>query len=210
MRDANDVGNFSRRDTLRVLGMAGAAAMELRSQTPDNRSKPLRRVISTRKPLFVLEGGRAMWNLLPEEFRPYCAVMFGAGSGVSRGTARLPLFDELAKFQAAGIPVIISVQGDEADTTPTRLETIAKAFDEFPNLIGCRACELSCGPGFTAPERRNLIDLIQLCGQHRALINWQDMGYPYQRDHIFTEAGRDSELFNALQERRFGGPDGEE
>jgi hypothetical protein len=139
-----------------------------------------------------------MWNLLPEEFRPYCAMMMGAGSGVATAGARLPLFGELEKLQAAGIPVVISVQGDEADTTPTRLDTISKAFDEFPNLIGCRACELSCGPGFTPPERRNLIDLIHLCGQHRALINWQDMGYPYQREHIFMQAGRDKELFDAL------------
>ncbi len=190
--------SISRRDTLRVLGMAGAAVMEMKSQPSADKLKPLRRVISARKPLFVLEGGQAMWNLLPEEFRPYCAVMFAAGSGVSKGTARLPLFDELAKYQAAGIPVMLTVQNDEADSPPTRLETIVKAFEEFPNLIGFRACELSCGPGLTASERRNLIDLIHLCGQHRALLNWQDMGYPYQRDHIFTQAGRDRELFDAL------------
>ena len=182
--------SLSRRDTLQLLGMAGAAAMEVRSQPPANRTGPLRRVISTKKPLFVLEGGRPMWNLLPEEFRPYCAMLMTAGSGVSEGRSRLPFFDELAKFQAAGIPVVISVQGDEADTTPTPFETIVKAFEEFPNLIGCRACELSCGPGLTAPERRNLIDLIHLCGQHRALINWQDMGYPYQREHIIMLARR--------------------
>ncbi len=137
-----------------------------------------------------------MWSLLPEDFRPYCAVMMAAGSGVSTS----PLFDELAKLQDAGIPVVISVQGDEVDSPPTRLETIAKAFEKFPNLIGCRACELSCGPGLTPPERRNLIDLIRLCGQHRALLHWQDMGYPYQREHIFMQAGRDRELFSALVE----------
>ncbi|MFN0167339.1 MAG: glycoside hydrolase family 98 domain-containing protein [Bryobacteraceae bacterium] len=181
----------SRRDLLQMLATAhfacglGKAAI-----------KPLRRVVSTKRPLILVEGGRPMWKLLPEDFRPYCAVMMAAGSGLSTS----PLFDELAKLQAAGIPVVISVQGDEADSPPTRLDTIAKAFEEFPNLIGCRACELSCGPGMTAPERRNLIDLIRLCGQHRALINWQDMGYPYQREHIFMQAGRDREMFNALLE----------
>jgi Glycosyl hydrolase family 98 C-terminal domain len=37
-----------------------------------------------------------------------------------------------------------------------------------------------------------------LCGHYRALINWQDMGYPYEREHIFMAAGRDRVLFNAL------------
>lgn len=197
----------SRRDILQMLGRAGAASVAcglgieaggVQSQPPANRVKPLRRLISTKQPLFIVEGGRPMWNLLPEEFRPYCAVLYGGGTGVSTGRSRLPLFDELQKAQAAGIPVFLSVQGDEFDVIPTPMETIVKAFKEFPNVIGCRSCELSCGPGFSASERRYLIDLIQLCGQYRALINWQDMGYPYQREHIFMQAGRDSELFNAL------------
>lgn len=199
MRDPNDrIGKPGRRDVLQLLGMAGVPWGA--GKATDARTKPLRRIISPKKPLFMLEGGSQMWNLLPEEFRPHCAVMMHGGSGVSEAGARLPLFDELAKLQAAGIPVVITVQVDEADSPPTRLDTIAKAFDEFPNLIGCRACELSCGAGFNPPERRNLIDLIHLCGEHRALLNWQDMGYPYQREHIFMQAGRDRELFDALVE----------
>ena len=186
--------DYNRRDILRMAGLAsipfGLAGASV--------AKPPRRVISANKPLFVVEGGSQMWNLLPEEFRSHCAVLAFGGSGVSAGGSSPPFFDELRKAQAAGIPVILSVQGDEADAPPTRLEAIAKAFEEFPNLIGCRACELSCGPGLTAPERRNLIDLIHLCGRHGGLLNWQDMGYPYQREHIFMQAGRDRELFDAL------------
>lgn len=174
------------------LGSAGAAGLATGTV------RPLRRSISAANPLYVLEGGTAMWNLLPGPFRRYCAMMIAAGSGNSADGSRLSLFRELEKLRAAGIPVFISVQGDEADVIPTRIDAIVEALKEFPNLIGCRAAELSCGPGFTAPERRNIIDLINVCGEHRALLNWQDMGFPYQRDHIFTDAGRDRELFDAL------------
>ena len=177
---------INRRVALQALIAAGARA----SASP---TSP-RRVIDSRNPLFVLEGGLEMWNLLPQEFCSHCAVMIHAG------LAEGPLFIELEKYQAAGVPVIISVQGDEADAPFTPLSLVARALDSFPTLIGCRACELSCGPGLTAKERRNLIDLIRLCGQKRALITWQDMGYPYQREHIFMQAGRDPELFRALSE----------
>ncbi|MCX6620168.1 MAG: hypothetical protein NTY38_03650, partial [Acidobacteria bacterium] len=186
MHNLGNLAGKSRRDILQMLGMAGVAGAQ--RGFAKAKAKPPRRAISTKRPLFLLEGGIPMWNLLPADFRAYCAVMFGAGSGAG-------LRSELARFRDAGIPVVISVQNDEADNRPTPLETVASAFDEFPNLIGCRACELSCGPGLTAPERRNLIDLIRLCGRYRAQLHWQDMGYPYQLGHVFMEAGRDPELF---------------
>lgn len=177
-------GNIGRRAAIQALALGAAAA--------GFHPAPVRRRIDARHPLFVLEGGMPMWNLLPGEFRTHCAMMIHAG------TDELALFRELEGYQHARVPVFISVQGDEADTTRTPPSMIARAFDRFPTLIGCRVCELSCGPGMTAGERRNLIELIWLCGRKRGLLNWQDMGYPYQREHIFMQAGRDPELFRAL------------
>jgi hypothetical protein len=174
---------FTRREILQIASTATAAACA----TP---AKPLRRTISARKPLFVVEGGAPMWALLPEDFRKHCAVMIHAGTSP---------FAELEKYRAAGIPVFIAVQGDSADGPPTPMNIVMKALEEFPNVIGCRTCELSCGDGFSESERRYLIDLITVCGERRALVNWQDMGYPYQREHIFMQAGRDRELFDALR-----------
>ncbi|MCC7499019.1 MAG: hypothetical protein IT160_15655 [Bryobacterales bacterium] len=176
---------LSRRAVLQSMATGAAAG---------SRRTPVRRKIDSLNPLFVVEGGMPMWTLLSGEFRSHCALMIHAG------VDERALFTELEKYQRAAVPVIISVQGDEADTIRTPLRMIARAFDSFPALIGCRACELSCGPGMTSTERRNLIDLIRLCGSKRGLIHWQDMGYPYQREHIFMQAGREPELFRALSE----------
>ena len=213
MRDGNELikelrgRSLSRREVLELLGMAGVAGSlglegeDAQQQQSIQKQKPLRRVISANNPLIIImNGGMQMWKLLPLEFRPYCAVLLPGGADAMTGISRPPLFDDLEAAQAAAMPVMLSVQGDSADTINTPLETIAKAFEEFPNLIGCRSCELSCGPGFSASERSYLIDLIKLCGQYRALITWQEMGYPYQREHIYMEAGRDSELFLTLRE----------
>lgn len=172
---------LSRRQALAALG---AAAL----------NRPVRRVIDAAHPLVIVEGGLTMWGLLPESFRRHSAVMIHAGM------EEHPLFTELEQFQKANAPVFIAVQGDEADTVRTPLPLIARALDRFPALLGCRVCELSCGPGMTANERRNLIHLIRLCGSKHALLNWQDMGYPYQPGHVFLDAGRDPELFRALAE----------
>jgi len=179
-------------------GCLGIGARDFAGRSSAGNKRPLRRAISAAKPLIILEGGAPAWDLLPEEFRPHCALQFPGGSGVGSKGSPPSLFRDLEQARAKGIPVILSVQGDEADGPPTRLEAVQKAFEEFPNLIGCRSCELSCGPGLSPSERSHLIDFIQLCGHYRALINWQDMGYPYQREHIFMKAGRDSDIFNTL------------
>ncbi|MCL5004938.1 MAG: hypothetical protein M1404_00240 [Acidobacteria bacterium] len=188
---------ISRREFVEAaLAAAGCLGTATSSRLSAARRRPLRREISAARPLIVLEGGVPAWELLPEEFRPYCALQYAGGTGLGSPPS---LFAVLEETRAKGIPVILSVQGDEADAPPTRLGAVEKAFEEFSNLIGCRCCELSCGPGFTPSERSHLIDFIQLCGHYRALINWQDMGYPYQREHIFMQAGRDRELFNTLR-----------
>lgn len=201
--------NLSRRDVLQLLGIAGTAAatpalfgMEAPAPqitTPEKQARPLRRVISASHPLFMVEAGVEMWNLLPEDFRIHCAAELYAGPDDRRAAISKPaFFAGLEQAQAAGIPVVLAVQGDEDDGPPVPLQHIAKALEEFPNLIGCRSCELSCGPGFSASERSYLIDLMQLCGEHGALVNWMEMGYPYERDHIFTIAGRDPKLFHTI------------
>ena len=177
--------NLSRRDVLELLGLAGTAAaapalfgMEAQ-QTTEKKSHPLRRVISARHPLFMVEQGLEMWRLLPEEFRTYCAAEAYAGDNDRRASStKAEFFAGLEQTQKAGIPVVLAVQGDEDDGPPVRLDFIAKAFEEFPNLIGCRSCELSCGPGFSSSERSYLIDLMQLCGEYGALVNWMEMGIP--------------------------------
>ena len=203
--------NLSRRDVLELLGLAGTAAAApaaLRRQaatpqtlSPRTKAQPPRRVISARHPLFMVEEGVAMWNLLPEDFRTHCAAEAygGRGEKVAPG-AKPAFFADLERAQAGGIPVVLFVQGDEDDGPPVPLEYIAKAFEEFPNLIGCRSAELTCGPGFSASERSYLIDLIQLCSEYGGLVNWMEMGFPYQRDHIFTIAGRDPELFRTISQ----------
>jgi hypothetical protein len=199
----------SRRAVLQLLGLAGtaAAAPSLFSleapipQTPPagKKAQPLRRAISARRPLFMMEEGLEMWRLLPEDFRTHCAVEAYAGaSDRSSSSSKAEFFAGLEQARKAGVPVVLAVQGDEDDGPPVRLDYIAKAFEEFPNLIGCRTCELSCGPGFSASERGYLIDLIQLCGEYGGLVNWMEMGYPYERDHIFMIAGRDQELFQTI------------
>jgi hypothetical protein len=201
--------NLSRRDVLELLGLAGTAAAAPRMfgkevappQTPatGRKVKPPRREISARHPLFMVEEGVGMWNLLPEDFRAHCSSEAYGGRGEKLAPGATPaFFADLERARAAGMPVVLFVQGDEDDGTPVKLEYIAKAFEEFPNLIGCRTAELSCGPGFSAFERSYLIDLIQLCGEYGGLVNWQEMGFPYQRDHIFTIAGRDPELYQTI------------
>ncbi|MGD1103246.1 MAG: glycosyl hydrolase family 98 C-terminal domain-containing protein [Terriglobia bacterium] len=201
--------NLSRRDVLELLGLAGTAAAAPalfsqeapapQAQPPGKKARPLRRVISARHPLFMVEEGLEMWRLLPEDFRAHCASEAYGGRGEKVAPGATPaFFADLERAQAAGIPVVLFVQGDEDDGPPVRLEHISKAFEEFPNLIGCRSAELTCGPGFSASERSYLIDLIQLCGEHGGLVNWQEMGFPYERDHIFMIAGRDPELFHTL------------
>jgi hypothetical protein len=201
--------NPSRRDVLQLLGLTSAACVPpsllaqenpVTSARPQEKSRrPPRRVISARHPLFMVEEGVEMWRLLPEEFRSHCAAEAYAGDKDRRASStQAEFFAGLERAQKAGIPVVLAVQGDEDDGPPVRLDFIAKALEEFPNLIGCRSCELSCGPGFSASERRYLIELIHLCGEHGALVNWMEMGYPYERDHIFTIAGRDPELFAAI------------
>ena len=201
--------NLSRRDVLELLGLAGtaAAAPALFSQeAPAPQTQPTvkktpspQRVISARHPLIMVEQGLEMWRLLPEDFRAHCASEAYGGRGEKVAAGATPaFFTDLERARAAGVPVVLFVQGDEDDGPPVRLEYIAKAFEEFPNLIGCRTAELTCGPGFSASERSYLIDLIQLCGQYGGLVNWQEMGFPYQRDHIFTIAGRDPELFQTI------------
>ncbi len=180
-------------------GCLGIAARIGPSPSLAGNKPPLRRMISPANPLIVLEGGTAAWDLLPEEFRPYCAMQFQGGTGVGSKGSPPSLFLDLERARARGIPVILSVQGDEADSPPTRIEGVQKAFEEFPNLIGCRCCELSCGPGLSPSEQSHLLGFIELCGHYRALITWQDMGYPYQREHIFMKAGRDPEIFNTLR-----------
>lgn len=206
--------NPTRRDILELLGLAGAAAAAAplvcggetaspQAKTTERRARPLRRAISARHPLFMVEQGLEMWRLLPEAFRPYCAAEAYAGDNDrTASSTHAEFFAGLEQAQKAGIPVVLAVQGDEGDGPPVRLDYIAKALKEFPNLIGCRSCELTCGPGFSASERSYLIDLMQLCGEHGALVNWQEMGFPYERDHIFTIAGRDPELFHTIS--RFG------
>ncbi len=201
--------NLSRRDVLELLGLAGTAAAVpalfgseapvQQTPSPEKQARPLRRVISPKHPLFMVEQGLEMWRLLPEDFRAHCAAEAYAGDRDRRVRSPKPdFFAGLEQARNAGIPVVLAVQGDEDDGPPVLLDNIAKAFEEFPNLIGCRSCELTCGPGFSASERSYLIDLIQLCGEHGALINWMEMGYPYERDHIYTIAGRDPELFHTL------------
>ena len=201
--------NLSRRDVLELLGVAGTAAAAPalfgigapapQTPSPEKKARPLRRVISTRRPLFMVEEGLEMWRLLPEDFRAHCAAEAYAGGRDRQVASSKPdFFAGLEQARKAGIPVVLAVQGDEGDGPPVVLENVAKALEEFPNLIGCRSCELTCGPGFSASERSYLIDLIQLCGEHGALVNWMEMGYPYERDHIFTIAGRDPELFHTL------------
>lgn len=201
--------DLSRRDVLELLGLTGAAiaapplfggsAPAAPIAPPAQNPRTLRRVISVRHPLFMVEEGLEMWRLLPEDFRVHCAAEAYAGPNDRMASSSKPeFFAGLERARKAGIPVVLAVQGDEDDGPPVRLDFIAKALDEFPNLIGCRSCELTCGPGFSASERSYLIDLIHLCGEHGALVNWMEMGYPYERDHIFTIAGRDPELFQAI------------
>lgn len=197
----------TRRDMLELLALAGSAVAPRATwgQTTaipppeDRKGRPLRRAISARNPLIMVESGIDMWHLLPPEFRIHCAAEAYTGDNDRRASStKAEFFSDLERAQKAGIPVVLAVQGDEDDGPPVRLDFIAKALEEFPNLIGCRSCELTCGPGFSASERRYLIDLMQLCGEHGALVNWMEMGYPYERDHIFTIAGRDPELFNTI------------
>lgn len=201
--------NLSRREVLELLGLAGTAIATPAIFGQDRLPAPtgpaaspvrqLRRVISARHPLFMVQQGLDMWRLLPEDFRCHCAAEAYAGEHDRRaGSTQAEFFAGLAAAEKAGVPVVLAVQGDEGDGPPVRLDFIAKALDEFPNLIGCRSCELTCGPGFSASERSYLIELIHLCGEHGALVNWMEMGYPYERDHIFTIAGRDPELFHAI------------
>ncbi len=186
------------------LAVAGGRSLAIAARdglrkASDGKQKPPRRVISASSPLIVVEGGIAAWELLPEEFRTHCALQFQGGTGIGSKGSPPSLFSNLERARAKNIPVILSVQGDEADSPPTRIAAVEKALEEFPNLIGLRCCELSCGPGLTPSERSHLLDFIELCGHYRALITWQDMGYPYQREHIFMRAGRDPQLFRALQ-----------
>ncbi len=162
--------------------------------------RPPRREISARNPLFMIEEGVEMWNLLPEDFRVHCSAETYTGDRDRRVSSATPdFFAGLERAQKAGIPVVLAVQGDEDDGPPVLLENVARGLEQFPNFIGCRSCELTCGPGFSASERRYLIDLIKLCGEHGALVNWMEMGYPYERDHIFTIAGRDNAIFPLLK-----------
>ncbi len=147
----------------------------------------------------MVEEGVEMWRLLPADFRVHCAAEAYTGDRDRKVSSATPdFFAGLERAHEAGIPVVLAVQGDEDDGPPVLLENVARGLEQFPNLIGCRSCELTCGPGFSASERRYLIDLIKLCGEHGALVNWMEMGYPYERDHIFTIAGRDPELSDAI------------
>ena len=168
----------SRRDVLQLLGLTSAACAAPSLLAPANAATPAtsqksslrqpRRVISARHPLFMVEEGVEMWRLLPEEFRHHCAAEAYAGDNDRRRHPPRPeFFAGLERAQKASIPVVLAVQGDEDDGPPVRLDFIAKALEEFPNLIGCRSCELSCGPGFSASERSYLIDLIHLVRRAR-------------------------------------------
>jgi len=75
----------------------------------------MRHLISPAKPLFILEQGdsipiQKLWHMMPEEFRPYCAVLLRAPQSKDV-TSWEPIWHNIRAAQDAGVPAFLSVQG---------------------------------------------------------------------------------------------------
>jgi hypothetical protein len=164
----------------------------------------MRHPISPEKPLFILEQGDGMpiqelWHMMPEEFRQYCAVLLHAPRSKETG-AWEPTWHNIRVAQDVGVPVFLSVQGYEQDSSGCiPIEELARLFQEFPNFIGLRSCELSCY-ALSDSQKEYLIDIMYLCGEFKAWLTWQDMGFFHilDKQHVFIQAGTDERLFNAI------------
>jgi len=163
----------------------------------------MRHPISPERPLFILEQGggipiQDLWHMTPEDFRPYCAVLLHAPQSKSV-TSWEPVWNNIRAAQDADIPVFLSVQGYEEDSSGCiPADELARLLQEFPNFIGIRSCELSCH-ALSDSQKSYLIDLMYLCGEFKAWLTWQDMGFFHlDKQHVFIQAGVDERLFNAI------------
>lgn len=170
----------------------------------------MRHEISSERPLLTIHQTdgvsiRGLWQLLPADLRPYCALHLSKVK--PWGAPALPkLRDMLAEAKEAGIPAILMAQSWlEGSENYFPVDDLAALFEEFPNLIGLRSCELSCF-SLNDSQKKHLIELMDVCGKYDAWLTWQEMGYPHNyqykpvsgKQHVFIQAGADEELFDAV------------